>query len=73
MTDLMLGLVREGKQQGQVNRDLSEDALRVYFGVFMDVFTSPELRSRFAQRPGLARELGELMLYGLSGPRPPKR
>lgn len=72
MTDLMLGLVREGKQQGQVNRDLSEDALSVYFGVFMDVFTSPELRSRFAQRPGLARELGELMLYGLSGPRPPK-
>ena len=73
MTDLMLGLVREGKQQGQVNRDLSEDALSVYFGVFMDVFTSPELRSRFAQRPGLALELGELMLYGLSGPRPPKR
>lgn len=72
MTDLMLGLVREGKQQGQVSRDLSEDALSVYFGVFMDVFTSPELRSRFAQRPGLARELGELMLYGLSGPRPPK-
>lgn len=73
MTELMLGLVREGKQQGQVSPHLSEDALTVYFGVFMDVFVSPELRSRFAQRPGLARELGELMLYGLSGPRPPKR
>jgi AcrR family transcriptional regulator len=73
MTQLMLGLIREGKRQGQVNPQLSEDALTVYFGVFMDVFVRPELRSRFAQRPGLARELGELMLYGLSGPQSPKR
>jgi AcrR family transcriptional regulator len=73
MTQLMLGLIREGKQQGQVNSQLSEDALTVYFGVFMDVFISPELRRRYTQRPGLARELGELMLYGLSGPRPTKR
>ena len=72
MTQLMLGLIREGKQQGQVNPDLSEDALTVYFGVFMDIFISPELRNRYTRRPGLARELGELMLYGLSGSRPPR-
>ncbi len=71
MTQLMLGLIREGKQQGQVSPQLSEDALSVYFGVFMDVFISPELHRRYTQRPDLARELGELMLYGLSGPRPP--
>ena len=70
MTQLMLGLIREGKQQGQVSSQLSEDALTVYFTVFMDVFISPELHRRYTQRPDLARELGELMLYGLSGPRP---
>ncbi len=73
MTDLMLGLIREGKQQGQVNPQLSEEALSVYFGVFMDVFVTPELRRRFTQRPDLARELGELMIHGLSGPRERKR
>ncbi|HQY23569.1 MAG: TetR/AcrR family transcriptional regulator [Anaerolineae bacterium] len=73
MTALMLGLIREGRQQGQVNPRLSEEALSVYFGVFMEVFISPELRLKSAQRPDLARELGALMLYGLSGPQPPKR
>jgi len=68
MTELMLGLVREGKEQGQVNPGLSEDALSVYFAVFMVVFVSPELQRRFAQRPGPARELGALMIYGLRGP-----
>ncbi len=73
MTHLLLGLVREGKAQGQVYPGLSEDALSIYFAVFMDVFISPQLQRRFAQRPELAPELGKLMIYGLRGPQPPKR
>jgi AcrR family transcriptional regulator len=65
MAGLMLGLVQEGRQQGQVNPDLSEEALVIYFGIFMDVFSNPALQHRFYQRPELVRELGELMVSGL--------
>jgi AcrR family transcriptional regulator len=67
MTNLMLGLIREGKQQGQVNPELSDDALSIYFAVFMDVFSNPELQHQYYQHPELVRELGSLMIYGLSG------
>ena len=67
MTDLMLGLIQEGKEQGQVNPELSEAALRIYFEVFMEAFSSPQLQQQYYQNPGLVQELGSLMLNGLSG------
>ena len=67
MTELLLQLIEEGKQQGQVNPDLSEEALHVYFAVFMDVFTNPELQRQFYKRPAIIQEVGALMLYGLKG------
>lgn len=67
MTELLLELIQAGKQQGQVNPDLSDEALMMYFGVFMDVFTNPQLQRRSAQNPGLVQELGNLMMFGLSG------
>jgi AcrR family transcriptional regulator len=67
MTGLMLGLIREGKEQGQVNPKLSEAALRIYFSVFMDAFSSPQLQQQYYQNPGLVQELGSLMMHGLSG------
>jgi len=67
MTHLLLELIQEGKQQGQVNPDLSDEALGTYFGVFMDVFVNPQLQRRSAQNPGLIQELGNLMMFGLSG------
>lgn len=65
MTGLMLGLIREGKEQGQVTPELSEAALRIYFAVFMDAFSSPQLQQQYYQNPGLVQELGSLMLRGL--------
>jgi len=67
MIDLMLGLIREGKQQGQVNPDLSNEALSIYFAVFMDVFSNPQLQHQFFHHPGLVQELGALMISGLRG------
>ncbi len=67
MINLMLGLIREGKQQGQVNPDLSDEALSIYFTVFMDVFSNPQLQLQFYHHPGLVQELGSLMTCGLSG------
>jgi AcrR family transcriptional regulator len=67
MTGLLLELIKEGKQQGQVNPDLSEEALKIYFGVFMDIFSNPDLQRQYYHHPGLVQELGALMFFGLSG------
>ena len=67
MTGLLLGLVREGKEQGKVNPNFSEAALCIYFAVFMDAFSSPQLQQQYYQNPGLVQELGSLMMHGLSG------
>ncbi len=66
MAGLLLGLVREGQEQGQVNPRLSEAALRIYFAVFMDAFSSPHFQQQYYQNPGLVQELGSLMMHGLS-------
>ena len=66
MTGLMLGLIREGKEQEQINPKLSEAALRIYFAVFMDAFSNPQLQQQYYQNPGLVQELGSLMIHGLS-------
>jgi AcrR family transcriptional regulator len=68
MTNLLLGLVEEGKAQGQVDPALSTEALRIYFGAFMDVFTDPRLQGRFSTSDKIVQDLGSLMIDGLSGP-----
>ena len=67
MTGLLLGLVEEGKEQGQVDPALSDGELEIYFRAFMDVFSAPRLQPRFHNDPKLVRDLGTLMIYGLSG------
>lgn len=65
MTEMLLKLVEEGQAQGQIEAGLSQEALGIYFGAFMDVFAAPELQRRFAAEPRLVRDLGMLMMHGL--------
>jgi hypothetical protein len=67
MITLLFGLIEEGKQQGQVSAEISEEALRIYFTIFMDVFTHSDFQRQYSRRPNLVDELGSLMLYGLNG------
>jgi AcrR family transcriptional regulator len=67
MTNLLLGLVREGKTQGQINSDLSDEAFGIYFNAFMEIFINPQLQYRFYSNPKLVQDLGSLMIYGLGG------
>jgi len=67
MTGLMLNLANEGRQQGQVSSTVSDAALVIYFGAFMDIFSHPELQSRYYQNPDILKELGGLMMFGLKG------
>ena len=69
MTGLLLGLVKEGRQQKQVNPDVSDAALRIYFKVYMDVFTHLEFQRQYHQHPRIVYEMGSLMIHGLSGKR----
>jgi AcrR family transcriptional regulator len=67
MTNLLLGLVQEGKEQGQIRSDISEDAFCVYFKAFMEIFTDPQFQHRYYKDPKLVQDLGALMIFGLSG------
>ena len=69
MTVLLLGLIREGKEQGQIHSDISEDAFLVYFKAFMDIFIDPQFQQQYYKNPKLVQELGSLMIYGLGGQR----
>jgi AcrR family transcriptional regulator len=68
VADLLLGMVQEGKEQGQISPDLSEEASRIYFLAFMDIFADPQLQHRFYGEPQVARDLGALMMHGLYNP-----
>ena len=67
MSSLLLTWVREGREAGEIHPQVSDEALRIYFRAFMDVFTDSHLQRRFYNNTELAEELGRLMLYGLSG------
>ena len=69
MTVLLLGLIREGKEQGQIQTDISENALLVYFKAFMDIFIDPQFQQQYYKDPKLVQDLGSLMIYGLGGQR----
>jgi AcrR family transcriptional regulator len=67
MIGLLLGLIEEGRQAGQVNKEISEEALRIYFVLFMDAFTHADVQRQYTRHPNLVNELGSLMFYGLKG------
>ena len=67
MTNLLLGLIREGKGQGQIYSSFSEDALRIYFMAFMDIFIDPQFQHQYYKNPTLVQDLGLLMINGLGG------
>jgi AcrR family transcriptional regulator len=69
MGNLLLELVREGQAQGEIRAGLSEDALRVYFTAFMDMFTGPQFQALYVKDPRVVDDLGTLMIDGMRGAR----
>jgi AcrR family transcriptional regulator len=70
MVSLLLGVIQEGRDQGQIPPDLSDEAYRLYFIAFMNMFTDLDLQPQFFSDPNLAGDLSTLMIYGLGGQRP---
>jgi AcrR family transcriptional regulator len=70
--NLYLEFIKDGKKQGDLNPDISDEAASIYLEIFMQgINASPEIHAKFHRDPKLAHELFQLMLYGFS-PAPEK-
>jgi AcrR family transcriptional regulator len=67
MIALLLNLIKEGKHQGQVDERLSDEALRIYLKMFMDIFVSHQFQHQYYRDRNLVNEMSLLMLHGLGG------
>jgi len=65
--DLLIEFIREGKKQGCINADLSEEAVKILFSVVHKGLLDPELHRRIHHEPELVKDLFSLLIYGLSG------
>jgi len=66
LIELLLDVVAQGKREGAVKPSLSEAALRIYFKLYMEAFTDPALVHQLRSDPEILRDLGKLMLRGLT-------
>lgn len=61
-----LGFIKEGKKQGYVNPDISDEAIEAYVEIFMQgINANPELHARTHHNRKLFHDLLLIMLYGL--------
>lgn len=65
MTKIIIDLIQEGKAQGKIKSDISDEVFTIYFFAFMDIFTNPQLQQRIQYNPRLIQDLGDLMKNGL--------
>jgi AcrR family transcriptional regulator len=64
--DMMLSFFDEGKSEGYINPDLSNEAILLYMEMFRAfAYTSPDLYARFQSEPQLLNDTWHLFLYGL--------
>ena len=67
MAELLVGVVREGKKQGQVSVKISDEALTIYFRFLMNMFFDIQTHYRFHQDPKLAQDIIFLLIHGIGG------
>ena len=62
--------IKEGKEQGNLRSDLSEDAIITYIKFFQQgISQNPEIRHRINRDSKLSNDLLSLFIYGISGTR----
>ena len=70
---MTLDLLEEGKREGYIGKDISEQTLIIYFDILKSgISSSTQLYTDEESYPRIVRELNELFLYGLvdTGDRP---
>ena len=71
--NMTLDLFKEGKKEGYIGKDISEQTLIIYFDILKSgISSSTRLYAEQESYPRIVRELNELFLYGLvdTGDRP---
>ena len=60
--------IKEGKEQGNLRTDLSEEALTAYIKFFQQgIANNPEIRDRMRRDERLSNDLLSLFIYGIRG------
>ncbi|MBM4448570.1 MAG: TetR/AcrR family transcriptional regulator [Chloroflexi bacterium] len=68
VNQLLIELFEDGRRQGYINPDLSQEAILAYYEIFLQgIYNSPKIQARMAQSPKLVRELISTFTYGLNG------
>jgi AcrR family transcriptional regulator len=65
MNRLMLNLIQEGRQQGHIEGNISDDAYMIYLSAFMNLFVDPQAQTKFIHKPDLLDEVTALMINAL--------
>ena len=68
VNQLMVDFYEEGKRQGHINPELSQEAILVYYQILRKgIFGSSDLLANTEDSPKLMRELMSLFVHGLIG------
>ena len=68
INQLMLGFYEEGKRQGHVNMNLSQESILAYTAIFRNgLMSNPDLLADLGRNTELLQEIMSLYLYGLMG------
>ena len=68
VNQLLIDLFEDGRKQGYISDDLSQEAILIYYEVFRQgISNSPHIQARLEQNPNLIRELISAFTYGLNG------
>lgn len=68
INQLLIELFEDGRRQGYISPDLSQEAILTYYEIFRQgIYNSPHIQARMEQNPKLVRELISVFTYGLNG------
>ena len=68
INQLLIELFEDGRKQGYISPDLSQEAILTYYEIFRQgLYNSPHIQARMEQNPALTKELISVFTYGLNG------
>ncbi len=67
INQLLTELFEDGRRQGYISPDLSQEAILTYYEIIrLGMYNSPHIQARMEQNPKLIRELISVFTYGLN-------
>ena len=68
VNQIIIDLFEDGKRQGYITHNLSQEAILLYYEIFRQgMYHSPHIQAKLEHNPKLIRELVSAFTYGLNG------